>query len=100
LLLRNAESAGAEVRQSAEVVGPVVDADHRVTGVTLKGGERVLADAVPKAGRYPGTDQRRAEGARRGEPSGVSRSPSLLGANVIGQLERRALTNPVIGQRG
>ena len=46
LLLKNAESAGAEVRQSAEVVGPIVDDDGRVTGVTLKTGERVLADAV------------------------------------------------------
>jgi menaquinone-9 beta-reductase len=46
LLLKNAESAGAEVRQSAEVVGPIVDDDGRVTGVTLKSGERVLANAV------------------------------------------------------
>src|SRR6516165_9522516 len=46
LLLKNAESAGAEVRQSAEVVGPIVDDDGRVTGVTLKTGEQVLADAV------------------------------------------------------
>jgi geranylgeranyl reductase family protein len=46
LLLKNAESAGAEVRQSAEVVGPIVDDDGRVTGVTLKSGERVLAAAV------------------------------------------------------
>ena len=46
LLLKNADSAGAEVRQSAEVVGPIVDDDGRVAGVTLKGGERVLADAV------------------------------------------------------
>jgi flavin-dependent dehydrogenase len=37
---------GAEVRQSAEVVGPIVDDDGRVAGVTLKSGERVLADAV------------------------------------------------------
>lgn len=46
MLLENAESAGAEVRQGAEVVGPVVDDDGRVTGVTLKGGEKVAADAV------------------------------------------------------
>ena len=46
LLLNRAASAGAEVRQGAEVVGPVVDDDGRVTGVTLKGGQRVLADAV------------------------------------------------------
>jgi menaquinone-9 beta-reductase len=46
LLLKRAESAGAEVRQSAEVVDPIVDDDGRVTGVTLKSGERILADAV------------------------------------------------------
>jgi menaquinone-9 beta-reductase len=46
LLFKQAGSAGAEVRQSAEVVGPLVDDDGRVTGVTLKSGERVLADAV------------------------------------------------------
>jgi geranylgeranyl reductase family protein len=46
LLLKRAESAGAEVRQSAEVVAPIVDDDGRVTGVTLKSGERVPADAV------------------------------------------------------
>ncbi|MGH3676161.1 MAG: geranylgeranyl reductase family protein [Mycobacterium sp.] len=46
LLLKNAESAGAEVRQSAEVLGPIVDDDGRVRGVMLKTGERVLADAV------------------------------------------------------
>jgi len=46
LLLANAESAGAEVRQAAEVVGPLVDDDGRVTGVQLKTGERVFADAV------------------------------------------------------
>jgi geranylgeranyl reductase family protein len=49
LLLKNAESAGAEVRQSAEVAGPIVDDDGRVTGVTLKSGERLLADAVISA---------------------------------------------------
>jgi flavin-dependent dehydrogenase len=31
LLLKRAESAGAEVRQSAEVVGPIVDDEGRVT---------------------------------------------------------------------
>src|ERR1700739_474162 len=46
LLLKNVESAGVEVRQSAEVVGPVLDGTGRVTGVTLKGGEQVFADAV------------------------------------------------------
>jgi geranylgeranyl reductase family protein len=46
LLLKNAESAGAEIRQSAEVVGPIVDDDGRVTGVQLKSGEQVFADAV------------------------------------------------------
>jgi menaquinone-9 beta-reductase len=46
LLLEHARSAGAEVRQSTEVAGPVVDDDGRVTGVTLKSGEQVFADAV------------------------------------------------------
>ncbi|HEY5844836.1 MAG TPA: NAD(P)/FAD-dependent oxidoreductase, partial [Mycobacterium sp.] len=46
LLLKHAGSAGAEIRQSAEVVGPVVDENGRVTGVTLRGGETVRADAV------------------------------------------------------
>jgi geranylgeranyl reductase family protein len=46
LLLKHAESAGAEVRQSAEVTGPVLDDTGRVTGVTLKSGEKVLANAV------------------------------------------------------
>jgi geranylgeranyl reductase family protein len=46
LLLKHAESAGAEVRQSCEVVGPVVDDNGRVTGAQLKSGEKVLADAV------------------------------------------------------
>jgi menaquinone-9 beta-reductase len=46
LLLNNAESVGAEVRQTAEVAGPVVDDQGRVAGVTLETGERVLADAV------------------------------------------------------
>lgn len=46
LLLKHAESAGAQVRQSAEVTGPVFDDAGRVSGVTLKSGEKVLADAV------------------------------------------------------
>lgn len=46
LLLKHAESAGAEVRQSAEVTGPILDDTGRVIGVTLKSGEKVLADAV------------------------------------------------------
>ncbi|HEX7322953.1 MAG TPA: geranylgeranyl reductase family protein [Mycobacterium sp.] len=46
LLLKHAESAGAEVRQSAEVTGPVLDDTGRVTGVQVKGGESVSADAV------------------------------------------------------
>jgi geranylgeranyl reductase family protein len=46
MLLKNAESVGAEIRQSAEVVGPVVNDDGRVTGLKLKSGEQVFADAV------------------------------------------------------
>ena len=46
LLLKHAESAGAEVRQSAEVTGPELDANGRVVGVTLKSGEKVYGDAV------------------------------------------------------
>ena len=46
LLLKHAESAGAEVRQSAEVTGPELDANGRVIGVTLKSGEKVYGDAV------------------------------------------------------
>lgn len=46
LLLGNAVSAGAELREAAEVIGPVVDDDGRVAGVLLKDGARVLADAV------------------------------------------------------
>jgi len=46
LLLENARSAGAEVRQSTEVAGPILNGDGRVTGVTLKSGEPVFADAV------------------------------------------------------
>lgn len=46
LLLKHAESAGAEVRQSAEASAPILDDSGRVTGVLLKSGEQVLADAV------------------------------------------------------
>ena len=46
VLLKHAESAGAEVRQGAEVTGPELDANGRVIGVTLKGGEKVYGDAV------------------------------------------------------
>jgi geranylgeranyl reductase family protein len=46
LLLKNAETAGAEVRQSAEVTGPVIDDVGRVAGVQLRSGEALLADAV------------------------------------------------------
>jgi menaquinone-9 beta-reductase len=56
LLLERASSSGAEVRQSAEVVGPLLDDDGRVTGVALKRGEKVLADAVIAAdGAYSPT---------------------------------------------
>ena len=46
MLLRHAEAAGAEVRESAEVAGAAVDKNGRVTGLTLKGGEEIVADAV------------------------------------------------------
>lgn len=46
MLLKHAESAGAEIRQSAEVAGPELDAHGRVVGAVLKSGEKVLADAV------------------------------------------------------
>ena len=46
VLLKHAESAGAEVRQGAEVTGPEFDANGRVIGVVLKGGEKVYGDAV------------------------------------------------------
>ncbi|MDT5235729.1 MAG: menaquinone-9 beta-reductase, partial [Mycobacterium sp.] len=45
LLLKHAESAGAEVRQSAEVTGPIVE-NGRVVGVTVKSGEKVYGDGV------------------------------------------------------
>lgn len=46
LLLERAESAGAEIRQQAQVVGPTVDEHDRVTGVRLDSGEQISADAV------------------------------------------------------
>ena len=46
MLLKHAESAGAVVRQGAEVAGPIIDERGRVTGVTLKSGEKVYGDAV------------------------------------------------------
>ncbi|WP_395307330.1 geranylgeranyl reductase family protein [Mycobacterium sp. AMU20-3851] len=46
VLLKHAESAGASVRQGAEVAGPEFDARGRVVGVVLKSGEKVLGDAV------------------------------------------------------
>lgn len=46
LLLHHAGAAGAEIREGAEVIGPVQDAGGRVVGVELKGGEKVSADAV------------------------------------------------------
>ena len=46
MLLEHAEKAGAVVRQGAEVTEPVLDSRGRVTGVTLKGGEKVYGDAV------------------------------------------------------
>ena len=46
LLLDQARAAGAEVRQSAEVVEPMVDDNGRVVGVILDDGEQINADAV------------------------------------------------------
>ncbi len=46
LLLKHAGSAGAEIRQSAEVTAPILDANGRVSGVMLRSGEAVHADAV------------------------------------------------------
>ena len=46
LLLGHAAAAGVEVRQGAEVAGPVRDDDGRITGVVLKDGEAVHTDAV------------------------------------------------------
>ena len=46
LLLEHADKAGAVVRQGAEVSEPILDERGRVTGVTLKSGEKLYADAV------------------------------------------------------
>jgi hypothetical protein len=46
MLLEHAAKAGAVVRQGAEVSEPIIDDSGRVTGVVLKGGEKVHADAV------------------------------------------------------
>ena len=46
MLLEHAAKAGAVVRQGTEVSEPIVDGSGRVTGVVLKGGEKVHADAV------------------------------------------------------
>ncbi len=46
LLLKNAGAAGARIRECAEVTGPLLDHTGRVTGVELRGGERIHADAV------------------------------------------------------
>ena len=46
MLLEHAAKAGAVVRQGSEVSEPIVDDRGRVTGVVLKGGEKVHADAV------------------------------------------------------
>jgi flavin-dependent dehydrogenase len=46
LLLKHAEAAGAEIRQSCEVTCPELDATGRVVGVVIKGGEKVYGDAV------------------------------------------------------
>lgn len=46
MLLDHAARAGAEVRQSAEVTDAIVDDDGRVTGLTIKGGDQIRADAV------------------------------------------------------
>ncbi|WP_445169305.1 geranylgeranyl reductase family protein [Mycolicibacterium sp. Dal123E01] len=46
LLLKHAQSSGVEVRQSTDVAAPLVNDAGRVTGLKLKSGEQVLADAV------------------------------------------------------
>lgn len=46
LLLGHAEAAGAEVRQGCEVTGVERSDDGRITGVVLRDGEAVHADAV------------------------------------------------------
>ena len=45
VLLKHAESAGAEVREGAEVAG-TESCERPVIPVTLKGGEKVYGDAV------------------------------------------------------
>ena len=50
-LLKHAESAGAEVRQGAEVGAPELDTNGRVVGVVLKSGEKVYqGDQLPGYG--------------------------------------------------
>ncbi|PRC51320.1 geranylgeranyl reductase, partial [Mycobacterium sp. ITM-2017-0098] len=46
VLLKHAESVGALTDLGAEVAGPELDANGRVIGVVLKGGEKVYGDAV------------------------------------------------------
>ena len=46
LLLEHADKAGAVVRQGAEFSDPIIDERGRVTGVTLKSGEKVHGAAV------------------------------------------------------
>ncbi|WP_304113793.1 NAD(P)/FAD-dependent oxidoreductase [Mycolicibacterium bacteremicum] len=46
MLLHHAAAAGAHVRQSSEVAGPELDRQGQVTGVVLKSGETIHADAV------------------------------------------------------
>ena len=46
MLLNHAASAGAVVRQGAEVSAPILDDRGRVIGVTLKNGESIHGDAV------------------------------------------------------
>ena len=46
MLLKHAESAGAVVRQSARSPAPILDERGRVSGWSLKSGEKVYGDAV------------------------------------------------------
>lgn len=46
LLLKHASSAGAQIREKAEVTAPLLDATGRVCGVRLHDGQQVHADAV------------------------------------------------------
>lgn len=46
MLLKHAESAGAQIRQGAEVARPELDDHGRVIGVVLKSGEKVYGRAV------------------------------------------------------